>query len=49
MIHPRLRESFQASHHPSLQRQGLHHRRRREARIQDIEASTNRSTDSTKS
>ena len=49
MIHPRLRESFQASHHPSLQRQILHHRRRTETRIQDIEASTNRGTDSTKS
>ena len=31
------------------QRQGLHHQRRREVRIQDIEANTDRGTDSTKS
>ena len=40
MIHPGLRESIQAPHHPSLQRQGLHHQRRREEHIYDAEAST---------
>ena len=45
----RLCEILQATHHPSLQRQRLHHRRRREARIHDVEASTNQGTDSLKS
>ena len=48
-IHPGLRESIQALHHPSLQGQGLHHRRRREVRIHDVEASTDRGTNFTKS
>ena len=48
-IHARLCKSLQASHHPSLQRQRLHHRRRREAHIYDVEASTDRDTDSSKS
>ena len=42
-------KSLQATHHPSLQRQRLHHRRRRVACIRDAEASTNRGTNSSKS
>ena len=34
-IRPRLCESLQATHHPSLQGQRFHHRRRREACIHD--------------
>ena len=48
-IYSRFCQSLQAPYYPSLQRQGLHHRRRREAHIHDVEASTDRGTDSTKS
>ena len=48
-IHTRLCQSLQATHHPSLQRQRFHHRQRREARIYDVEASTNRGTNTPKS
>ena len=35
-IYTRLCQSFQATHHPYLQRQRLHHRRRRETRIHNV-------------
>ena len=48
-IHTRLCKILQATHHSSLQRQRFHHRRRREARIRDAEATIDRGTDSSKS
>ena len=48
-FHLGLCKSLQATHHPSLQRQRLHHRRRREARIHNAEASTDRGIDTSKS
>ena len=43
------RRFIQDTHHPSLQRQRLHHIQRGEARIHDAKASTDRGTNSTKS
>ena len=48
-IHTRLCKSLQATHYSSLERQRLHHQRRKEAHIWDAEASIDQDTNSSKS